>query len=159
MGVTAHYFDENLVLKSRALDVLQNKSNKTAKQLAKLVKECLNEWKTFTKVEHIVADGAAVMRSMVVDELKKKYLPCAAHSFHLLVKHVISNLPENDVVAVAVQKCKNLVSLFHRSPKSTRLLQTANASLLEEGERLPRKLIQYVSIIITYPLLFRTLYY
>ncbi len=69
-------------------------------------------------------------------------LPCAVHSLHLIVKNVIRKLPENNVVAVTIQRCKNLESFFHQGPKAARYLTSAMATSMEEGEKQPQKLIQ-----------------
>lgn len=44
-----------------------------------------------------------------------------------------------------ITKCKVLVTFFHHSPKATRMLKEANKKIVEEGENVSGKLIQYVN--------------
>jgi len=133
---------------SCALEVLQVKTDETAVNLANLVQSCLENWNIFDKVEHIVTDSDPKMKCMTTENLKKRNFPSVAQTLNLAVKNVLGNLEDTDPVMAAIQKSKNHVSFFHRSAKASRHLQNVNSTTLEEGERPPRKLIQYASNII-----------
>ncbi|KYN50023.1 Zinc finger BED domain-containing protein 4, partial [Cyphomyrmex costatus] len=78
-----------------------------------------------------------------VDLLNKKHFPCFAHSLNLVLKNAITKCNNDEVLSV-ITKCKTLVTFFHHSPKATRMLKEANKKIVEEGENIPGKLIQYV---------------
>lgn len=147
LGITCHFFEEllnsSINLHSTALDILLIEKDKTANNLSELIRNCLNEWGIFDKVNHIVTDNAANMK-LTVELLNKKHFPCFAHSLNIVLKNAIIKC-NNDEVSAVITKCKNIVTFFHHSPKATRLLKEANQKLTEEN--IPGKLIQYVIII------------
>lgn len=146
LGITCHFFEvtNSLTLHSTTLDVILIEKDETANNLSQLIRNCLTDWEIFDKVNHIVTDNAANMK-LTVELLNKKHFPCFAHSLNLGLKNAITKRNNKEVLSV-ITKCKNLVTFFHHSPKASRMLKEANKKLAEEGETVPCKLIQYVSI-------------
>lgn len=146
MGITCHIFEEtdsSLVLHSTALNILLIEKGESACNLSQLIKNCLTKWEIFDKVNHIVTDDTANMK-LTVKMLNKKHFSCLAHSLNLVLRNAITKCNNNEVLSV-ITKCKNLVTFFHHSPKTSRMLKEANKKLAEEGENVPGKLIQYVN--------------
>lgn len=153
LAITCHFFvDEDPEtlstppkLHSAALAVKLITQDEKAETLCELITECLREWSIYEKTTAIVTDNAANMKAAValMPEAIKHY-PCFAHSLNLVLKNSIQNCSSR-VVKEVIAKAKALVTFFHHSPKAERILERENEQLLEEGQRKPIKLVQYVS--------------
>lgn len=145
LGVTCHFLDKKLALRSITLDVLSVQVDEKAESLMMLLNDCFKYWEIETKVKHIVTDNAASMKAMV-DLMGLKHFPCAAHSINLIVKNAVRDTKFEEV-RLAINKAKDLVTFFHKSPKACQLLRKIKKqSFSEEGEIPAGKLIQYVSM-------------
>ncbi|XP_030760921.1 zinc finger BED domain-containing protein 1-like [Sitophilus oryzae] len=136
LTVTCHFVSSNFELKSAVLSTkpLENGVNHTAENISCALKDLFVEWGIENKISGIVTDNAANMMK-ACDLLKKKSLPCFAHTINLVVQDTISISPLKDVLI----KCKEIV----RFMKSSNI--AADMFKKEQDTATPYKLIQEVS--------------
>ena len=144
LGVTCHFFTTELEVCSITLDVLPITTDEKAESLVQLLNDCFKSWSIENKVKHIVTDNAANMKLMA-ELIGLMHFPCVAHSLNLVVKTSITKCPSK-AVHTAIEKVKDIVTFFHKSPKANRILKKMKIDNQEDGEIIPGKLIQYVSI-------------
>lgn len=120
-AVTCHFVDEETdSLKSVLLSCVLVKENHTADHIADHLNSVLRKWDIFHKVVAVVTDNAPNMLS-AIEKLKKKHVPCFAHTLNLAVQKGIA---EMDTLHT---KAKDIVAYFKRS--------TSSANKLEETQR------------------------
>ncbi|KAK2578599.1 hypothetical protein KPH14_012218 [Odynerus spinipes] len=110
LTVTCHYINKNLELKSGVLStkLLANGVNHTAENIAESLATIFTEWNIGEKVTCIVTDNASNMIK-TCGLLKKRHLPCYAHTLNLVVQ-------ENfDCIKTAIKKCKDIVTFIKTS--------------------------------------------
>ena len=126
------------------MEVVPILKDETADSLSELLDETINSWNLKTKISAIVTDHAPNIKA-AVEKLKLRHFGCFAHMLNIVVKNCISSC-DDLIIKNAIQKMKDLVTYFHHSAKGTRLLTAVNRLNLEDGELMPSKLKQYVSI-------------
>ena len=116
--VTCHFINEAWELCSRVLDTLNVDKDHTAVNLSEELQKIAEEWGIDGKVCCIVTDNA---RNIVaaVNLLGWRHLPCFAHTLNLIVQDSVQGDSE---VSRLQQKCKDIVTFFHRSSKATEKL-------------------------------------
>lgn len=150
LGVTCHFYSsysksDRIELISSALDMVLIEKDKKAETPAEIIKKVLIEFNILGKVSHQITDNAANMKA-TAELLQIKHIPCFAHTLNLVLRSALctSGAFEEKIWEV-IKKCKTLVTFFHSSTKATRQLGIENEHILEDGERKPTKLVQYVS--------------
>ena len=119
LTLTCHYINQEMQLCSKVLEtvhVLQK--DHTAPNLAEELKKIAQEWEITENICYIITDNAANIVA-AVNLLGWRHLPCFAHTLNLIVQDslkAINGLPRLQ------QKCKDIVSYFHRSSKATEKL-------------------------------------
>lgn len=136
LTVTCHFITEKFELKSAVLSTkpLENGINHSAENISNALKDIFIEWGIHDKIAGIVTDNAPNMIK-ACELLKKKSLPCFAHTINLVVQDTISMTPCKDIIA----KCKEIV----RFMKSSNI--AADIFRKEQDTATPYKLIQEVT--------------
>lgn len=134
--VTAHFISPERVLKSAVLETICIVGSHTAENIAQHLREICDKWNIFDKVRTIVIDNAANITAAIV-LLKKRRIPCFAHTLNLVVQEAIKSTP--DVLEVR-DKIKQIVTFFHHSVKATDKL----TQLQEQHNEPAKKLVQDV---------------
>lgn len=104
LAITAHWVDDDYVLREIVLDSVEIIGNHSGKNIAKSVLKCLKEFEIDSKVFTITADNAANNRTMA-KELAKN-LKQFDHSIHLLgcMGHVINLAAKRGLYCLAAIK-------------------------------------------------------
>lgn len=120
IAVTCHYVHaEDNMIKSALLTCFLTTERHTSANLAHDLQNVIREWDLQHKVVAIVTDNAANIVSAVVDVLKKRHIPCFAHTLNLAVQDGLQAVSELCV------KVKEIVGHFKRSTVSAnKLAQT-----------------------------------
>ncbi|KAK4323032.1 hypothetical protein Pmani_006216 [Petrolisthes manimaculis] len=135
--VTAHFISPEWELKSVVLETARIVKAHTAENIAKEKTNICNKWNILEKICSIVTDNASNMISAITTYMKRRHVPCFAHTLNLVVNDSINNV--NEVLHVK-NKIKQIVTFFHHSVKALDKL-----SQLQEQHNLPiKKLIQDV---------------
>ncbi|XP_047038385.1 zinc finger BED domain-containing protein 4-like [Helicoverpa zea] len=115
MAITAHYIDQNYILKSLLLQCEVLPGHHTAINLAAQLRKCASTWNITDKITIVVSDNASNIVSAITTELNWRHFGCYAHSLNLIVKSGLSveNLQQT------ITKVKNIVSFYKRSPLAT----------------------------------------
>lgn len=108
VSITCHFIDTNYELKTTILSTLTK--NHTAQKIANAFLEVFEEWNINDKVTCIVTDNAINMIK-TFKILKKKHLPCYAHTLNLVVQDNL-NL---DCIRHIINKCKEIVRTIKSS--------------------------------------------
>ncbi|XP_046868451.1 zinc finger BED domain-containing protein 4-like [Drosophila willistoni] len=135
LTVTCHFII-NFELKSVVLATkpLTDQTNHSSANIATTFRKICDEWNIFDKVHTIVTDNAASMIK-TCELLKKKHLPCFAHTLNLVVQDALAL--EN--VQGILKSTKRIVSFFKSSA-------TAYAKFkIAQGTEKPHSLLQEVS--------------
>lgn len=118
LTLTCHYINHEMQLCSKVLETLYVQKDHTAPNLAEELKNIAEEWEITQKICCIITDNAANIVA-AVNLLGWRHLPCFAHTLNLIVQDslkAVSGLPRLQ------QKCKDIVTYFHRSTKATEKL-------------------------------------
>lgn len=135
--ITAHYMSGDWKLKSALLETFEFNESHTAENIAIHLKTVASNWEIDTKVVCVVTDNASNMVS-AISKTGWRHLPCFAHTLNLIVQNAVKAEPTIHQIQL---KCKDVVSHFHRSVKSSDKLKEVQDQL-----SLPQqKLIQDVS--------------
>ncbi len=135
--ITAHYISGNGKLKSALLETFEFNESHTAENIATHLKTVASNWEIDSKVVCVVTNNASNMVS-AISKTGWRHLPCFAHTLNLIVQNAIKADP---IVQQIQLQCKDVVSHFHRSVKSSDKLKEIQSQL-----SLPQqKLIQDVS--------------
>lgn len=139
--VTCHFVTKDFELKSAVLSTkkklcpkLENGKNHTSENLAAALSVILNDWNIETKLSCIVTDNAANMIKMA-ELMKKKHLPCFAHSMNLVVQECIELPPIKQILS----KCKQIVTFVKSSNNAFEIIKK------EQNTTTPYKLVQEVT--------------
>lgn len=108
--VSCHFIDQEFNLKRAILSTKQLEKNHTSENIAQALREIFEEWKIYDKITCIVTDNAASMLK-ACELLRKKNLPCFAHTLNLAVQE---NFKIPDVQNV-IKKCKEIAHFFKAS--------------------------------------------
>ncbi|CAB4036879.1 zinc finger BED domain-containing 1-like [Paramuricea clavata] len=118
LTLTCHFIDHEMQLCSKVLETLYVQKDHTAPNLAEELKNIAKEWEITQEICCIITDNAANIVA-AVNLLGWRHLPCFAHTLNLIVQDslkAVSGLPRLQ------QKCKDIVTYFHRSTKATEKL-------------------------------------
>lgn len=137
ISATCHFIDKSFELKTALLSVKHLSDNHTSQNITNSLSETFTEWNIENKVVCIVTDNASNMIK-ACELLKKRHLPCFAHSLNLAVQE---NL-KLECVANLILKCKGIVAFFKSSTVAMDLFKKEQ-SALNNGQ--PLKLIQEVT--------------
>ena len=118
LTLTCHYINQEMRLCSKVLETLYMQKDHTAPNLAEELKKIAEEWEITEKNCCIITDNAANIVA-AVNLLGWHHLPCFAHTLNLIVQ---DSLKAVDGLPSLKQKCKDIVSYFHRSSKATEKL-------------------------------------
>ena len=103
---------------SKVLETLYVQRDHTAHNLAEELKKIAREWEITEKICCIITDNAANIVA-AINLLAWCHLPCFSHTLNLIVQDSLKTV--NGLVSLQ-QKCKDIVSYFHRSSKATEKL-------------------------------------
>ena len=92
LAVTCHFVDDNTLLNSVLLGVLQFPQAHTAENIAAVKASLMEEWGISHKVTCLVTDGAANMLACG-RELRLRHTVCVAHTLNLTVKKALDLTP------------------------------------------------------------------
>ncbi|XP_054744518.1 E3 SUMO-protein ligase ZBED1-like [Anastrepha obliqua] len=115
---------------------LIDETNHTAKNIADTLQAVCNEWGIFDKITAIVTDNASSMIK-ACELLKKRNLPCYAHSLNLVVQDCL----KLDCTKELLKKCKSIVAFFKSSTiaykkfKDSQLTETKYSLIQEVATR------------------------
>ena len=105
---------------ARVLNTIEVPESNTAASYSVRLGKIAENWQIGGKISYIVTDNAPNIVKAVRDFLQWKHLLCFAHTLNLVYKDSIKETTE---VHCLFAKCRDLVSLFHRSSKATGVLQ------------------------------------
>ncbi len=105
----------NWKLKSALLETFEFNDSHTAENIATHLKTVASNWKIDSKVVCVVTDNASNMVS-AISKTGWRHLPCFTHTLNLIVQNAIKADP---IVQQIQLQCKDVVSHFHRSVKSS----------------------------------------
>lgn len=108
--VTCHFVDKEFNLNRAILSTKQLEQRHTSENIAQTLREIFNQWNIFDKITCIVTDNAASMVKSC-ELLKKKHLPCFAHTLNLAVQENF-NIPE---IQKVIKNCKEIAHYFKSS--------------------------------------------
>ena len=113
--VTCHFLTDDWELKSVVLDTVQIQDSYTAENIGALLLSITDKWGITDKVCCAVTDNASNIVAAICHN-KWNHLPCFVHTLNLIVTNSLQDVPE---VAALLQRCKHIVSYFHKSTKAT----------------------------------------
>lgn len=138
-AVTAHYINENLEMKSIALECAVSDFAHTSRNLADDLSRVINEWELSNKVAMVTTDNANNI-SGAITLLKYKQFGCYAHKLNLIVQDSLKECISKDVNGL-IKKVKSIVTYFKRSNADCRRLVQFQE---QSGCKQPKKLLQDV---------------
>ena len=118
-GVTVHFINTSYQLKAYLLETVEFPGAHTGVNIAAELQQVLDNWK-------LPEDNLSVVTTDDITGWLR--MPCFSHTLQLAVE-VVLKLPE---VSRALARCRNIVSHFNRSSKSTYLLTQKQISLQHE---------------------------
>lgn len=130
LTLTIHFIYEAKLI-FLALSTSEMPSNHTAKHIAIAIREILENWKIYDKIETIITDNVANVKKAISDYLNKHNHLCVAHILNLTVQDCIK---ENKQLSKLTEKYRTIVSHFKRSNQATyklREIQQMNLELLK----------------------------
>ena len=133
--LTAHAISEQWTLESYVLETFNFNTDHTAQHIQSELTRVINEWGSPT-ITCCVTDNASNMLAGIA-EAGWNHLPCFAHTLNLVVQDSLKLDPTMSELQI---KCKDIVSHFHRSTKSSEKLRS-----VQEQLKMPQlKLVQDV---------------
>ncbi|XP_053969981.1 E3 SUMO-protein ligase ZBED1-like [Anastrepha ludens] len=138
MTDTCSFITDSYCLRSAVLSTnkLIDETNHTAKNIADTLQAVCNEWGIFDKITAIVTDNASSMIK-ACELLKKRNLPCYAHSLNLVVQDCL----KLDCTKELLKKCNSIVAFFKNSTiaykkfKDSQLTETKYSLIQEVATR------------------------
>ncbi|XP_067624168.1 E3 SUMO-protein ligase ZBED1-like isoform X3 [Eurosta solidaginis] len=138
--VTCQFIDPDFSMRTAVLSTmpLLEATNHNADNIAKSLHDIFINYDILDKVTYIVTDNASNI-TKACEILKKKNLPCLAHTLNLVVQNSLLQDKDNIHLAPLLQKCKTIVTFFKKSSNATELFKKA------QNTETPLKLIQEVA--------------
>lgn len=133
-AVTAHFIDDSYRLVSVLLDCSNMDISHTANNLATELHTIVTSFQLNQKVALAVSDNAANIKK-AIELLRWKHFGCMAHTINLIVQ---DGLKSNTAVKEVLQKVKQIVTFFRKSPTNHKIVLNYQAS---QGVQTPLKLI------------------
>jgi len=134
---TVHYIDEHWKLCSHVLDTCEITTEHSAANLADELQNTLLKWDlSDEKLMAVTSDNA---RNIVdaIENLSWQHFGCFAHTLQLGVKKVMQVAQ----VSKALGCCRNLVTHFHHSSKSTYVLKQKQRDLRSDDLNLSQDVV------------------
>ena len=123
--LTAHSISSEIwELENHVLETFNFTSNHTSINIAHELTRIVDEWR-LPSISCCVTDNASNMLGGI-KEAGWRNIPCFAHTLNLIVQDAIRDDP---LMSQLQQKCKDIVSHFHRSPKSSEKLRSVQEQL------------------------------
>ena len=135
--VTVHYITMDWLIRSALLETFEFDTAHTAVNIRSELLRVASAYNLADKIVCAVTDNASNMVS-AIRETSWRHLPCFAHSLNLVVQ---DSIKEDTELGVVKEKCKDVVSHFHRSVKSADKLRVVQKQISVPEH----KLIQEVS--------------
>ena len=132
VAVTCHFLTDDWELKSVVLETAQIEESHTAENIGATLVAITDKWNIKEKVCCVITDNANNIVAAVRNN-KWNHLPCFAHTLNLLVTNSLQEVPE---ISAILQRCKNIVSYFHRSCKATNKLTAIQSRLNIDNHKL-----------------------
>uniref|UniRef100_A0A1I8MV64 Uncharacterized protein n=1 Tax=Musca domestica TaxID=7370 RepID=A0A1I8MV64_MUSDO len=121
LAITAHYI-EGTELTSNVLACIEFNERHTAENIKCAIKDVTDDFGISHKISAIVTDNAANV--VAAAKLTNwRWIGCFAHSLNLAVKSSLSNVSE------IITKVRNVVTYFHKSLNSLKMLAEAQKQL------------------------------
>ncbi|KZS04907.1 Uncharacterized protein APZ42_032035 [Daphnia magna] len=136
MTVTEHFINDQLKMVSRVLSTLVLEVSNTSENIAANLKSVIADWDVpEDKISGIVTDNTSNFKRAIANILKWKHIPCFAHTLSLAVKDAIHDNPEFYAI---LNKCRNIVTIFHHSgPATLKLNQLSSGRKSRLQQELP----------------------
>ena len=129
MAITAHGLTEDFEVLDLCLEVKHMPQSHTAINIADELLTCMENWiPNYQEMKiYVVSDNAANVKAACQSlPAQFNYLPCFTHTLQLVIKDSTSKITGYKNI---VQKAKNIVSHFHRSAKSTAMLNNMQKTM------------------------------
>ncbi|CAF1098726.1 unnamed protein product, partial [Brachionus calyciflorus] len=94
LTLTAHYFTDQLSLRSICLAVRHVLGGHSSNNLTEYIKEILNEFKIVEKIGFFTTDNVNAM-GKTVKQIGKERIPCFAHILHLIIKNTLKSIKDH----------------------------------------------------------------
>ncbi|CAH2002487.1 unnamed protein product [Acanthoscelides obtectus] len=133
IGVTVHFFSDDLNLSSALLNCECYGERHTAENLSKFLLDTVKEFNMENKIAACTTDNAPNMIA-AVRRCQWRHLPCFAHTLNLVVQEAIKEIGQT------IKKVKSIVEFFKRSLQA----QSRLTHIQEQMSLPPRKLKQDV---------------
>ena len=114
------------------LETCQIEESHTAENIGATLVDITNRWSITEKVICVITDNANNIVA-AVQHNRWSHLPCFAHTLNLIVSNSLQEVPE---VRLLLQRCKNIVSYFHKSCKATDKLTAIQSRLNIDNHKL-----------------------
>ncbi|KAJ2954342.1 hypothetical protein O0L34_g2603 [Tuta absoluta] len=141
LGLTAHYIDEDFLLKSVLLECCPLPGSHTGENIKDNIVRILHEWKLKDRVLITVTDNASNMK-LAAELMGHKHFGCYAHTVNLIVRGCTVENTAEVVIRDVITKVKTIVAHYKRSVKATEKLITYQK---QNGISGPKKVLQDVS--------------
>ena len=125
LTLTCHYVNSEWELCSLVLETVDFSVSHTAEHIAGELRRIVDLWGIKDKVVCIVTDNASNCVA-AIRLLNWRHLPCYAHTLNLVVRE---SLKAESQLCTIQQKCKKIVSYFHRSVSATQKLKDIQQQL------------------------------
>ena len=123
--VTVHYITKDWVLRSALLETFEFDEAHTGVNIRAQLVRVVTVWNIVNKVIGVVTDNASNMVA-AVRETSWRHIPCFAHSLNLVVQ---DSIKADIKLGFVKDKCKDVVSHFHRSIKSADKLRVVQKQI------------------------------
>lgn len=137
IATTGHYIDKDFNLKTVLLECSVFKESHTSENLAKQLKDVVDEWEITAKVSIVVSDNASNITSAITKCLKWNHFGCYAHKLNLIVHDALNS----DEIQTIIKRVKVIVSYFKKSNVAVQNLLKYQE---QNGIKEPKRLLQDV---------------
>ena len=121
IAITAHFIDNNTILKNYLLDCVQYSDTHTATNLTSFLKSVFQEWNIENEIVAIVSDNAANILAAVRSG-NWPSIGCFAHKINLVLQDALgtksSERPIPNTIGETISKVKNIVQYLKKSAQA-----------------------------------------
>ena len=125
LTLTCHFLTSSWELKTLVLETFELNNDHTADNIAEALQRVAGSWGISNKIVAMVTDNAANIVA-AVRMTGWMHIPCFAHTLNLVVSDAIK---ADASVHGLKRKCKQIVTFFHHSVKSTEKLKEIQGQL------------------------------